>query len=334
MNWKNGYNASYHMTIVDRDTWRDVGRIELLDGTIKHSDSELRESADLTCANYRETNEQIVRVWLDAVQNGSASHTPLFTGYATSPSRQIEGRLITSPIQCYSILKPAQDILLARGWYAPAEIAGGSLIKELLKVTKAPVEISENSPSLQQAIIAESGETNLTMVDKILTAIDWRLKIYGDGRIFVGPKATEPSTSFDNLDNDILEQTLTISYDWYDTPNVFRAIFDNVSAIARDDSPDSRFSTVNRRREIWAEESDCNLNDGESISAYASRRLKELQKVAIGVSYTRRFEPDVLVSDIARINYPGIELVGDFEIISQSITLGPNAKTSEEVVQV
>ena len=43
------------------------------------------------------------------------------------------------------------------------------------------------------------------MIEKILTAIDWRLRVRGDGRIFVEPKSDEPVATFDPLEFDVLE---------------------------------------------------------------------------------------------------------------------------------
>lgn len=119
MDWYKGFSSSYYISVLDRSTWRDLRRIEITGGTIKREDSELRESADIDCVNYSETTEQIIRVWLDARQNGGSSHIPLFTGLATSPGKTINGRLVTNTIECYSVLKIAQDMLLPRGWYAP-----------------------------------------------------------------------------------------------------------------------------------------------------------------------------------------------------------------------
>ena len=334
MDWSKGYSASYHATLVDRDSWRDIGKINLLDGSIQHTDSGLRESASLTFVNYSNVGEPLIRIWLDAQQGSDSSHIPLFTGYAISPNRNIKGRLVSTPVQCYSVLKPAQDVLLPRGWYAPKDMNGAEAIKDLLKVTKAPVRIADNSPTLKQAIIAEGNESNLSMIEKLLDAITWRLRILGDGTIEVIPYATEIVDSFDSQNNDILEQSLSITYDWYAVPNVFRAVVDDISAVARDDDPSSPFSTVNRGREVWLEETNCYLNDGESASAYANRRLKELQRVSTSISYDRRFKPNVLLSDLVRINYPSVGISGHFLITSQTIALGPNATTSEEVFMI
>lgn len=334
MDWRRGFSSKYYVSILDRDTWRDLRQIEITGGTIKKEDSDLRESADVDCVNYEDTSEQIIRVWLDARQNGDSIHTPLFTGIATSPERNIEGHRTTNTLQCYSILKIAQDMLLPRGWYAPVGISGGELIRDLLNVIPIDISISENSPGLKSAIIAEDNENRLSMTDKILNAINWRMKIDGYGNIRVEPHNSEPIATFDSLSNDVIEPSLSIKYDWYGVPNVYRAVLDDSYAVARDDNPNSPLSTVSRGREIWLEDPSVYLQEKETLAEYAERMLKKSQQVGTSISYTRRFNPDVYVSDVVRLGYSAQKISGIYRVTSQSITLGYNAKTSEEVIKI
>ena len=334
MDWRKGFSSRYYVSILDRNTLRDLRQIEITDGSIKREDSDLRESADVTCVNYNESTEQLIRVWLDANQNGGSTHTPLFTGIATSPERSIEGTFTTQTLQCYSILKIAQDILLPRGWYAPIGISGGELIKDLLSVLPVDISISENSPGLKSAIVSESNENLLSMTDKILDSIDWRLKLDGYGNISIEPYNKEPVAIFDALSNDVLEPSLSVTYDWYSIPNVYRAVLENSYSIARDDDPNSPLSTVSRGREIWYEDSGVNLQDKETLADYAERMLNQAQQAATTISYTRRFNPQVNVSDVVRLGYNAQKINGTYLVTSQSIELGYGAKTSEEVIKI
>lgn len=334
MDWSKGFSATYYATKIDSTTWRDIERFEIIDGSINKNESGLQISADLTCRRYDYDIEQWVRVYLDAKQNGTTTHVPLFTGLATSPRKDLEGRLVTTPLECYSVLKPCEDVLLQRGWYAPAEISCDSILRNLLKPTPAPVEISDNIPSLSNAIIAGDGESNLSMAESILNSINWRMRISGDGTIYIEPKPLSPEVMFDALNNDSIEPNVEMEKDMFDCPNVFRAISDDLSAVARDDNPSSILSTVSRGREVWMEETNCDLSDNESIADYALRRLKEEQQIATTVSYDRRFNPNIEVSDIIRLHYPEQGIDGVFQITSQSISLGYGCKTSEEVKSV
>lgn len=338
VNWTKGFSSRYYVTIVDKDTWRDGRKLQITGGSINRSSTDLRQSADLQVAEYSETGERLIRVWLDVSQGSETSHTPLFTGYATSPGRNINGTRESQSLQCYSVLKPADDILLPRGWYAPADVNVLWQIKQLLIPTKSPVKIFGNTlestnVTLKKSIVAEANETNLTMIDALLKAIKWRMTIGGDGTIYLDAMPEKPVAMFDSMDRDILELSIEDNYDWYSCPNVFRAVMDEDYAEVRDENPKSPMSIQNRGREVWAEESSCNLKENETLAEYARRRLKELQTVKRTVKYDRRFRPDINVTDIVRLNYPAQKIVGDFVVNSQSISLGFGAKTNEEVKQ-
>ena len=327
MDWSKGIEARYYGSIVDKDTWRDIERFEITGGSVSRSTENLIESADIECVNYTK-GEQWVRIWLDARQDGASEHIPIFTGLATSPEDNHNGGLITNSLECYSVLKPCQDVLLPRGWYAPSG-SGKTVVSELLSVTPAPKEMAENMPRLKKNIIAEENESYLTMLNKVLLALDWRIRIHGDGTIEVCPYSTEVVETF-NMDNDVIEPTFSKNYDWYSCPNVFRAVSGNDSVTVKDES-DSPLSIVNRGREIWAEDTSCNLNENETLYEYALRRLKELQTVAVKVSYDRRFNPNILVTDVVRLNYPQVS--GVFAVSSQTVEIGYGAKTTEEAVR-
>ena len=333
MDWNKGFSASYYATFVDPISWRDLERFEITEGSISLDSNELRCSATIGAIDYERGTERLVRIYLDARQAGSSQLVPLFTGYAASPQQAFKGVLETNPIDLYSVLVPVRDVLLQRGWYAPAEVSAGVLIKQLLEPTPAPVDIVDNSPALQEAIIAEDGESNLSMIDKILAAVDWRLRITGDGTIQIMPKATEAAAEYDPLDNDAIEPEIEVTQDWYSCPNCFRAVSGDLTAVARDDSENSMFSTINRGREVWMEETDCDLNAGETIEEYALRRLKEEQTVSTVASYKRRFNPEIFVTDLVHLHYPKQGLEGLYRVESDSITLGYGCACDEEVTK-
>ena len=333
MDWSKGYSARYYAQRVDPATWRDVGPIPITGGSLKRERTGLREAASIDCVDYQ-YGEQWIRVYLDARQGGSNVHEPLFTGLATSPQDDINGTLVTHTLECYSVLKPADDIVLPRGWYAPAGASGSAVVKKLLEATPAPVTSEDGAPLLASSIIAEDDETNLSMCEKVLTVIGWHLRIDGNGQISIVSEDNVPDVTLDPLYNDVIETDITVSNDWYGCPNVLMAIDDDMTSIARDDSPDSELSTVNRGREIWMVETDCDLSDSESIGDYAKRRLAEEQQVSQIVEYDRRYIPNVFPGDVIQLVYPKQGVTGLYVIESQNVELGHNAKTGEELMKV
>ena len=331
MLYNKGFSAAYYAALVDPATWRDTDRIEITEGSVARTASELRTTASFTCQQYPDRTEQVVRLYLETSQNGQNERHALFTGIACSPSDNIHGTRTDNTVECYSILKYAQDVLLDRGWFAPVEIPTSSILRQLMEDIPAPIEIEEGSPELAEAIVAEDSENKLSMIDKILTAIGWSMTVLGDGKIRIAPEETKPKATLDPVGCDIIEPELEVTRDWYSCPNVFRAISGDLYATARDDSEDSYLSTVNRGREIWREETDVQLSTGESVADYALRRLKEEQRIQTLVKYNRRFVPDIYPGDVITLNYPGIGISGQYRINSQDIELTHGARTAEEV---
>lgn len=334
MDWSKGYTSEFYAYIIDPNTWRETTRLQITGGSVNRGIDGLRESADIEVPKYDPGVERWIRVYMDTRQRGFSAHVPLFTGLATSPEQEWNGNIREGSLECYSVLKPADDILLERGYYTPAGANGANLIAELLSACPAPVAVNGASPSMQSALIAEDGETALSMAEKILTAINWRMRIHGDGTIELTSADREPRSRFSPLDNDVIEPSIKVTRDLYNCPNVLRAISDDLTAVVRDDDPSSPLSTVSRGREVWAEESDVALNSGESIAEYALRRLPELQQVATTASYTRRFDPNVTAGDRIWLNYPEQGLQGLFRTTSQKIEFGFCADTEEEVEKV
>ena len=334
MNWNNGFTSRYYLTIVDAASWRDLDRYELTGGTISKTPDSLMESADLDMVRIPADVEAWVRIYLDARQTGAGSHEAVFTGLLSAPSTDWDGNRGSHKVECYSVLKPAADVLLPRGWYAPAGMNGAAQAAQLLRIGAAPVEYEENAPGLSSSIVAEDGESNLTMARKIVDAIGWRIRIEGSGRIAIMPKSEEPVASFDSLENDCVELSITDQRDWFSCPNVFRAVNNDMVAVARDDDPERALSTVSRGREIWKEEQSCILNDGESLEEYAVRRLKEEQRPSRVANYQRRFHPDVVPGDAVRLHFAAQAIDGAFRVRSQRIELGYGARTEEESEQI
>lgn len=337
MEWNSGFSALYELKTVDPVSWMDAGSLDFTEGKVTRVDSDLIESADLKTK--QRVVECWVRVYLKARQSGSSARVAIFTGLATTPKRDLDGRRKTYPTQCYSVLKPAADTLTPRGYYVPAGAPGAQLAAELLSVGPAPVEYDEGSPDLLSAIVTEDSDTNLSVAWKILNAIGWRIRISGDGSIRICQRATKASARYDAFDRDAIEPKVTDEDDWYSCPNCIRVVSGDRYIEVKDDNPDSMLSISARKAgrggtgEIWMQDNAASIGTGESLAEYGFRKLKEAQAHARSVKYFRRFNPDLTVGDIVNLHYPGTEIDGDFRINSQTLTLGYAVRTEEKVVE-
>ena len=332
MNWDQGYTARYYGRILDPESWREIDTFEIIDGHITRNSEDLMEAASLTVPSFESDAEKYVRIYLDAAQDANVSHNALFTGLTSSPQQRTESGATEHSLTCYSVLKPAKDIFLAPGWFAPADTPAGEIIQNLLKVIPAPVEDKTRGVMLQDNVIAEQGETNLTMLYKILKATNTRAVIQGDGIVTLEEQPEEEAATFSDRDVDIIEDGIDQTYDWFECPNVFIAIANDLYAVARDEDEDSPLSIQNRGREIQKQETNVQLAANETIAEYAERRLKEEQTIAEVVSYQRRYLPNVTVSDYIRLNTAATR--GLFQVTSQSVELTTAARTSETVQRV
>lgn len=333
MDWSKGFTASYYAHVVDVDTWSDAQRVEILGGGVSCETSNLRQSADIEITEQPD-RERYYRIYLETTQGYDRERIPLFTGLVASPDRSIDGIREKYRCECYSVLKPCADIFLPRGWYAPAMVSCEAILKQLLAATPAPKVIEDNVPMLSNAIIAEDDETNLSMVDRIIRAIGWELVVDGDGIINVRKPDDRIKANFDALDYDVIEPQVTVVDDWFNAPNVYRVISDDLVAIARDDNSDTPLSVAGRGREVWAQEVSADLADNESVSDYAIRRLKEEQDKRLEISYKRRFNPNVFINDMVRLHYPAQKIEGTFRVVAQSMSLGHNCQVTESVKEV
>ena len=337
MDWNRGFSALYELRQVDPISFQDVGSFLLIGGSISRSSSGLMESADLTLPE--STGECFLRVYLKARQGEDGARVPLFTGLSSAPQRSLNGNNITYKTACYSILKPVDDILVPRGFFVSAGVRGAEAAADLLRNGPAPISYDDTSPALTEAIVAEDKDTYLTMAQKVLDAIGWRIRIDGSGMVWIVPKAEEISCQFDDRENDSIEVRLTDTYDWYSAPNCLRVTNGKDCVEVRDDDPASQLSTVSRQAtrggtgEIWTQESVSSLGETDTLQSYAERRLKELQGPARKISYNRRFRPDVTIGDKVRLHLPGHGIDDVFTVSSQKIQLGYGAKVSEEVTR-
>lgn len=334
MDYSKGYSARYILALINPKTWTEYEEYEFTSATIsKQNSSDLIESATIEMTEEIGTGENYIRLYLEAIQNGISERIALFTGLATTPERKIKGTIETYSIDAYSILKNTSDVILPIGYYAPVG-SGAELVKELLSDSPAPISIEGTSPVISESIVASNGDTKLDMISEILTAINWHIRISGDGGIKIQPYKTDEKVKI-GANNDLIETSVTESEDWYSCPNVLIAITESDgNATVKDEDPESKFSIVSRGREIWECETGVTLSDNENIAEYAQRRLKELQEPSKTLSYTRRFAPEATVNDVVEINYPGQKLMGKYRVTSQTLKLGYACKTSEEVVKI
>ena len=330
MDWNKGYSARWRLYSVDKSTW---GNGEEINGLVSSSVTKDSESALIEDASINIDNDPIkgyVRLVLEAESPTESEMTPIGTFLVTSPKRSINSTLINIDLECYSVLKPASDKLLAPGWYFPEggdPIAGA--FELLSSCLQCPIEPAESDIKTDEVKIAENNETALSMALYLLDDTDWKINISPNGEVTIKKDPEEANAMFDTYDNDVLMPDLSDESDIFDIPNVLRVKDSdgNYNTIYNNDE-ESETSIPNTGWEKWASE-DLSLDYGESIYSKGAERMEELSKSKRKISYTREFNPNIKLNDLVLFLLPQQGIIGYFRIISQSISTGKGAKVSE-----
>ena len=326
MDWTQPHEIDYECVSVTLG-WMDGEPFDLLsiDGIDVSADS---SSASISLGE--SIPEQWVRLYAKARSSGDSERVPLYTGITGTPHVSWSGALGTWTCEIYSPMSCADDVLLPIGWWTdghdPAQVAASLLAR----ATPAPVECDSGSPNLTEPMIAEDGESCGSMARKLCKACGWRIRLDGEGVFHLERMPALPSETLDESANDVMMPDVDQTIDLAGIPNVFRVTSGDSVFVARDDDPDSMFSTFARGREIWGEERDVALNAGESLESYAKRALKEQQDAAWVLSYTREYMP-LALGDMVRVNLPSIGIDANYRIISQHYNCSTGMTVDEEV---
>ena len=330
MDWNQGHTATFRLYSVNQSTWGDGDEIEnLVSASVtKDNESSLIEDASISIDG--EPIKGYVRLVLEAKNTSGMAKVNLGTFLVTSPKRSINGVLTTIDLECYSVLKPADDKLLPPGWYFPEggdPIAGASEL--LSNCLKCPVEPAESDIRTDQVKVAESNETALSMAKYLLDDTDWFIYIDGRGCVSIKKKPDNIVKMFDAYENDVLMPNITDESDIFDIPNILRVTDSsgNYETIYNNDEQ-SDTSIEKLGWEKWSSEQ-LSLDYGETLLGKGGERMEELSKTTRKINYSREFDPDVKLNDVALYMLPKQRIVGTFRIISQSLSIENGIKVSE-----
>ena len=330
MDWNQGYTATFRLYSVNQSTWGDGDEIEnLVSASVtKDNESSLIEDASISIDG--EPIKGYVRLVLEAKNTSGMAKVNLGTFLVTSPKRSINGVLTTIDLECYSVLKPADDKLLPPGWYFPEggdPIAGASEL--LSNCLKCPVEPAESDIRTDQVKVAESNETALSMAKYLLEDTNWFIYIDGRGCVSIKKKPDNIVKMFDACENHVLMPNITDESDIFDIPNILRVTDSsgNYETIYNNDEQ-SDTSIEKLGWEKWSSEQ-LSLDYGETLLGKGGERMEELSKTTRKINYSREFDPDVKLNDVALYMLPKQRIVGTFRIISQSLSIENGIKVSE-----
>ena len=335
IDFSKGYVATFSLREVDQATWASGAE---LDGFM--SASVTRDctdeypmieagSVELTLGAWDNMSDGYRRIEMVAEQGGVVERIPIATLLMSSTQSSVDKEAQTARAECSSVLKPCDDRLMLTGSYAPKGSDGAAYAAALIaECSPAPVSV-EGSFTLDEHVVFGVGVSYLQAAWTVLQAADWCMRITGDGMVHICAKPTEASFVLDDDAKASLVPGVEKSVDLSGVPNRYYAVSGDEVGEAVNDSPDSATSTVSRGRYVdYIDDSPVKV-DGETMTAYAERKLRELSTVTREFTYTREYVDGLLPFDAVAGKVDEFGMDGGFRVLRQSLSLGRGVTVSE-----
>lgn len=327
MIWEQSYSASWRIIRVNRDTWADAEQVTnvVSANVTRTADGSLLETGEFEVTG--DFQPDYYRIVMTAVQGGDIERVDVATLLFDFASGGFDYGRQAQTLSGYSVLFPASKTALISGEYAPAGTDGARYAARLLERTiNAPVSV-EGSFTLNEHIVHKIGASVLEAVWDVLNAGSYILRIDGRGVVHIMPKPTDPDLVVDNSSAGLLLNGITYTTNIAEIPNRYIVIDENVKTIAENSDPESVVSSVSRGYYIDEVDESPKPVDGETMAAYATRRLHELSYMTDEREYTREYSPNVMLYSIIRASINGLE--GDLRVQSQTLTCNQGITVDE-----
>ena len=287
-------------------------------------------SIDMGVADQLE--EGYYRIAMTAEQGGATERVDVATLLFTATSSTVDRGVSDARATGRSVLYPASVTKLSVGSYAPKGVDGAAFCADMLsKTINAPV-VNDGGFSLDDHVVFDIGASVLDCVWMVLDAGNHVLQISGDGTVHIKEKPTEPSLLLDLAHARLVQPGIGRDLDYSEVPNRYFAIQGEQMGSAVNNDETSVTSTVSRG---WAsdvvDQSPVRTN-GETLAAYAARRLEEESMVTDARTYTREWWPGTLPFSVVRGSLASVGLDGDMRVESQQIKCGAGITIEERAV--
>lgn len=317
MDWSQSYSSQWRVYKVNRKTWADADRILNVDAVSvsRNAGGDLIESGSMDVTGDLETG--YYRIVLVAEQGGEVKRVNVATLHFGIKDGEENYGTTQQSADGNSVLYPASTTTIVMGGYAPAGTDGAAYAGRLLaSAINAPVKV-EGHFTLNENIVHEIGCYVIDAVWNILDAGNFCIQIDGSGVVHIKPMPTEPSLTIDSRNAKLLTPGIKFTADTNNLPNRYIVVIGDSKTIATNDDPNSEISTVARGYYVDEIDSSPTPINGETIAAYANRKLREASILNDERVYTREYAEDVNVNDIVRASISGLN--GDLRVISQAI---------------
>ena len=340
IDWTRGYSATFRLYEVDPDTWADAGRLfGATSAQVERTDDgdapELESSSiNIDMDVGTDFRERLLRLVMIAEQDGVRERVDVCTQRYAATSGNTQMGYTTRSLKGRSVLHVAatSTTSLVYGPYVPAGSDGPAEVARMLTAAGVGQVSVDGSFILDEPYVFDRSESVLKSAWAILKAGGYRIRIDGRGAVTVLPRAEMGGAHALDLSGDLVRLVIPgigDELDWSDVPNCYVAEEGSEIAIAINDDPLSQTSTVMRGYRHDKYDTSVIRINGESLEAYAARRLAEESVAKDSRDIEREWWPNVYPGDIVRASLPRDGMQGKFRVRRQSLKCGAGIVVTE-----
>lgn len=319
IDWTRGAQQTWRYWVVDPDTWRDSHE---LDGVLscditRDAESDTLESASLTFDGDVPAQELIVRVYLDATQDGATERLCVGTLVMQTPRWSGDGRVRTADADMFGVLCELGDDSPPVGY---SVVAGSDPLASAATAARhalrAPVVAPSAGTPLTEHYVADADETWLDAIRDLTARGGYELAVDAFGRVRFEPgrrvAALAPVRTFDDSNSSVLDANVEVTTDMYEVPNVVQVVWSGntrcVVAEAANDDESSPLSLAARGRRVMLRVTNPEeLSEGcteTAAEAVARKRLADLSHVERTITFAHAItSPLPALGDCVRLTY-------------------------------
>lgn len=334
VDWTQGYSAQWRIFRVNRTTWADEKALgDVSDIKIERQASGGMLESGAFSVDGESFTEGYYRIAMTAIQGSISERVDVATLLCSSAQGTIDRNNNTMEVVGASVLKPADESKLLSGEYVYEGTDGAAAASDLLKRSlHAPVHV-QGSFTIEDTVVFDIGSSILDAVWTLLDIGGYCIQIDGRGEVYIRSLPKTPDLVLDSIHTRILQPGIDYLYEWSSVPNRYTVIDGALIGQAINDEPTSPTSIIARGRYVdELDESPTRLN-GETLQAYARRRLAELSVVRDERSYIREFWPGVYPYSIVQGSIASVGIEGDLRVESQSLDCGAGITVTEKAIK-
>lgn len=331
--WARSYASHWRVFRVNPSTWADGEPLNGVDSLDAVRDSS-GEAPLIDSGTVRVTGEPPERGWyrfvMTAEQDGTIERVDAITLELSGTGGAHDHGIDTTEMIGRSTLYPASVYRLEPGQYAPAGSDGAEYAARLLRLNCVAPVVVHGGFRLASNVVPERGVEALELAWQVVRAGGYIIQIAGNGTIHILPEPTEPALLLDRAAASLLLPKISYKDDYADVPNRYKVTEGDSWAVAENVDPTSAVGLPNVGYWVDAEPDDNPVRiGGETLHAYARRRLMELSTITSERTYTRKWWPGVLPGDVVQGSMASVHLEGNLRVVRQSLACGAGIAVTE-----